>query len=116
MISTWRDGTCVGTVRVTPTEAVELMNGLAQGLAALTRVPPTPGVPAPATSAATPASAPTTPDQSYPTVLTPAPVISTVPPVAEAGGTAAAGFTTTPALLAESSRSAACLHIVPDPN
>lgn len=35
VLSTWRDGTCVGTVRVTPTEAAELMSSLAHGLADL---------------------------------------------------------------------------------
>jgi hypothetical protein len=36
VISTWREGTCVGTVRVTPSEAAELMSSLAHGLADLT--------------------------------------------------------------------------------
>lgn len=35
VISTWRDDACVGTVRLTPREAAELMAGLATGLAEL---------------------------------------------------------------------------------
>jgi hypothetical protein len=35
VLSTWRDGACVGTVRVTPAEAAELLAGLATGLAEL---------------------------------------------------------------------------------
>jgi hypothetical protein len=46
VLSTWRDGSCVGTVRVTPLEAAELMSSLAHGLAELTppvlRALPTP--------------------------------------------------------------------------
>lgn len=39
VLSTWREGTCVGTVRVTPVEAAELMSSLAHGLAELTPPP-----------------------------------------------------------------------------
>jgi hypothetical protein len=39
VLSTWRDGVCVGTVRVTPSEAAELMSSLAHGLAELAPAP-----------------------------------------------------------------------------
>jgi hypothetical protein len=35
VVSTWRLGTCVGTVRLLPAEAAELITGLAEGLAHL---------------------------------------------------------------------------------
>lgn len=35
VLSTWRDGACVGTVRVRPAEAAELVSGLVHGLADL---------------------------------------------------------------------------------
>jgi hypothetical protein len=34
VLSTWRDGTCVATSRLTPDEAARLMSALAEGLAA----------------------------------------------------------------------------------
>jgi hypothetical protein len=52
VLSTWRDGECVGTVRVSAEEAAELMAGLAQGLAELARRPASedrPDDPAPVT-------------------------------------------------------------------
>ncbi|MDX6228840.1 MAG: hypothetical protein QOI76_2230 [Frankiales bacterium] len=35
VVSTWRFGTCVGTVRLLPTEAAELIAGLSAGMALL---------------------------------------------------------------------------------
>lgn len=35
VISTWKSGVCVGTVRLVPAEAAELLAGVAQGLAEL---------------------------------------------------------------------------------
>ena len=35
VVSTWRQGTCVGTVRLLPAEAAELIAELSTGLAAL---------------------------------------------------------------------------------
>jgi hypothetical protein len=35
VVSTWRLGTCVGTVRLLPTEAAELIAGLSAGMARL---------------------------------------------------------------------------------
>ncbi|BEP12723.1 hypothetical protein acdb102_10340 [Acidothermaceae bacterium B102] len=40
VVSTWRLGTCVGTVRLLPAEAVELITGLAEGLACLASTEP----------------------------------------------------------------------------
>jgi hypothetical protein len=40
VLSTWRDGECVGTVRVTPAQAAELMSGLAHGMAELATAQP----------------------------------------------------------------------------
>jgi hypothetical protein len=42
VVSTWRLGTCVGTVRLLPTEAAELIAGLSEGLAHLASSEPTP--------------------------------------------------------------------------
>lgn len=35
VLSTWRAGTCVATVRLLPDEAADLVSGIAQGLALL---------------------------------------------------------------------------------
>ncbi|MDX6201014.1 MAG: hypothetical protein QOJ83_514 [Frankiales bacterium] len=40
VVSTWRLGTCVGTVRLLPTEAAELIAGLSSGLALLAEATP----------------------------------------------------------------------------
>lgn len=37
VVSTWKAGTCVGTVRLLPDEAADLVAGLSHSLAALTR-------------------------------------------------------------------------------
>jgi predicted benzoate:H+ symporter BenE len=39
VVSTWKAGECVGTVRLLPTEASELVAGLAEGLALLASEP-----------------------------------------------------------------------------
>ena len=39
VLSTWRQGTCVGTVRLQPTDAGDLVAGLADALAQLAAVP-----------------------------------------------------------------------------
>ncbi len=39
VISTWKAGACVGTVRLVPHEAAELVAGLAEGLAELAAGP-----------------------------------------------------------------------------
>lgn len=36
VLSTWRDGTCVSTVRLSPEQAAGLVAGIAEGLAELT--------------------------------------------------------------------------------
>jgi predicted benzoate:H+ symporter BenE len=40
VVSTWKAGTCVGTVRLLPTEAAELIAGLSSGLALLAEAAP----------------------------------------------------------------------------
>ncbi len=40
-VSLWRDGGCVGTVRLTPHEAAELVAGITEGLAHLAAEAPT---------------------------------------------------------------------------
>ena len=40
VVSTWRLGTCVGTVRLLPAEAAELIAGLSSSLALLAQSPP----------------------------------------------------------------------------
>ncbi|MDX6205784.1 MAG: hypothetical protein QOF39_1841 [Frankiales bacterium] len=39
VVSTWKAGTCVGTVRLLPAEAAELIAGLSQSLAQLAAAP-----------------------------------------------------------------------------
>ena len=41
-LSVWRHDTCVGTVRLLPSEVANLMAGLSEGLAQLSRTPETP--------------------------------------------------------------------------
>ncbi|MGH3744638.1 MAG: hypothetical protein ACRDTP_07260 [Mycobacteriales bacterium] len=40
VVSTWKADECVGTVRLLPSEAAELVAGLTQGLVRLADVPP----------------------------------------------------------------------------
>lgn len=40
VVSTWKAGTCVGTVRLLPAEAADLVAGVAEALAELSATPP----------------------------------------------------------------------------
>lgn len=44
-LSVWRHDTCVGTVRLLPSEVANLMTGLSEGLAEIAQAPPAPEAP-----------------------------------------------------------------------
>ena len=50
-LSIWRDDVCVGTVKLRPDEAADLVSGLSEGLAQLAATPPAPALPVPVDAA-----------------------------------------------------------------